>query len=222
MQRRGVLAARMWLLSLLDAAERTGIAPLSVERLHRLVYLANAMAPVYDLLTPDGYILKFKRGPFFPEVQWDIDRLSVQGLAAVSGLKRMKDDQGWWFEANYSLTRMGMAAVDHALLLGEARHKASFLREVVRAFAAILREEASDEPPGDADDVLLKDVAFARADLEGPIDFRTASENLTALAAGAIGLHVGGDRSVGRRAEVHLYFRYLEQLWDRRHEQAVA
>lgn len=222
MQRRGVLAARMWLLSLLDAAERTGIAPLSVERLHRLVYLANAMAPVYDLLTPDGYILKFKRGPFFPEVQWDIDRLSVQGLAAVSGLKRMKDDQGWWFEANYSLTRTGMAAVDHALLLGEARHKASFLREVVRAFAAILRDEANDEPPGDADDVLLKDVAFTRADLEGPIDFRTASENLTALAAGAIGLRVGGDRSVGRRAEVHLYFRYLEQLWDRRHNRAVA
>lgn len=222
MQRRAVLAARMWLLSLMDAAERAGVAPLSVERLHRLVYLANAMAPVYDLLTPDGYILKYKRGPFFPEVQWDIDRLSVQGLTAVSNLRRTKDDQGWWFEAHYSLTRKGMAAIDQALLLGEVERKAAFLREVVRAFSAILRSEDRDQPPGEVDAALLEDVAFTRADLEGPIDFRTASENLTALAAGAIGRCVGGDHPVGRRAEVHLYFRYLEQLWHRRQEQAVA
>jgi hypothetical protein len=222
MKRRGVLAARMWLLSLLDAAERTGIAPLSVERLHRLVYLANAMSPVYDLLTPDGYVLKYKRGPFFPEVQWDIDRLAVQGLAAARDLRRKKDDLGWWFEAHYSLTNAGMAAVDHALRLEEAGRKAAFLREVVRAFAAILRDETAGLGSSQADAAMLEDVAFTRADAEGPIDFRTASENLTALAAGAIARRVGEDRSVGRRAEVHLYFRYLEQLWDRRQGTAVA
>lgn len=43
------LTARMWLLLVFDACERAGVAPLSVERLHRLVYLANALAPVYDL-----------------------------------------------------------------------------------------------------------------------------------------------------------------------------
>ena len=54
---RPLLIPRMWLLLLFDASERCGIAPLSVERLHRLVYLANTLSPVYDLLVPDGYIL---------------------------------------------------------------------------------------------------------------------------------------------------------------------
>jgi hypothetical protein len=120
------LGARMWLLLLLDAAERSGIAPVSVKRLHRLVYLANAMAPVYDLLTPDGYILKYKRGPFFPAVQWDIDRLSAQGLAQVSNSKRLEDELGWWFEANYSLTKLGMEAVDTAITLDESAVRPHF------------------------------------------------------------------------------------------------
>lgn len=220
MNRRALLSARMWLLTLLDGAERTGIAPLSVQRLHRLVYLANAMAPVYELLTPDGYVLKFKRGPFFPEVQWDIDRLSVQGLAAVSGTSRRRDDLGWWFEAEYSLAQPGMAAVDHAMHLEEVGQKAAFLREVARAFAALLRQEALADK--DADEALLSDVTFIRADAEGAIDFRTASENLSALAAGAIAYKVADEEFVSRRAKVHLYFRYLEQAWERRQEVAVA
>lgn len=219
-ERRTLLSARMWLLTLLDGAERTGIAPLSVRRLHRLVYLANAMAPVYDLLTPDGYLLKFKRGPFFPAVQWDIDRLSVQGLATVSGASRKKDDLGWWFEADYSLSAMGMKAVDHAMQLEAIGEKAAFLREVARAFSAILRQEASSEAT--ADDALLADVTFKHADAGGPIDFKVASENLSALAATTIGNTVGEGSSVGRRAEVHLYFRYLEQAWDRQQGAAVA
>jgi hypothetical protein len=218
--RRAVLSARMWLLALLDGAERTGIAPLSVRRLHRLVYLANAMAPVYDLLTPDGYVLKFKRGPFFPEVQWDIDRLSVQGLATVGGTSREKDDLGWWFEAEYSLSQSGMAAVDYAMRLEQVGEKAAFLREVARAFSALLRQENLSE--SNADEALLRDVTFERADMEGPIDFKIASENLSVLAASAIGGKVGDGRAVGRRAEVHLYFRYLEQTWDRQQGAAVA
>jgi hypothetical protein len=201
----------MWLLLLLDAAERSGIAPVSVKRLHRLVYLANAMAPVYDLLTPDGYILKYKRGPFFPVVQWDIDRLSAQGLAQVSNSKRLEDELGWWFEANYSLTKLGMDAVDTAITLDEIGSKASFLREVVKSFASIELSEA------DRDASLLGDVAYDHADVEAPIDFRTASNNLTALATATIA-NAGNAAApeASRRAEVHLYFRYLERLWARR------
>ncbi len=201
------LSARMWLLLLLDAAERAGVAPLSVRRLHRLVYLANAMAPVYDLLTPDGYILKYKRGPFFPAVQWDIDRLGAQGLARVANLRRAEDELGWWFDADYTLTRRGMLAVDTAKGLTEMAAKSSFLREVVKAFAAI--ELTEDE----RDASLLGDVAYARADNQAPIDFRTASENLTSLAATAIAGRGYDGHQVNRRAEVHLYFRYLERLW---------
>ncbi|MFC0104501.1 hypothetical protein [Sphingopyxis terrae] len=202
----------MWLLSLLDAAERMGIAPLSVERLHRLVYLANAMAPVYDLLTPDGYLLKYKRGPFFPEVQWDVDRLCAQGLVGATELKTVHDELGWWFQASYSLTRTGMVAVDQAMHLDAIGSKATFLREVVRAFAAILRKE--DNKADEADAVLLEDVTYAHADSDAPIDFNTAADNLTALAANEIAKRVSENELVGRREKVHLYFRYLDRVWD--------
>lgn len=210
-QRSGILSARMWLLTLLEASDQVGIGPLSVERLHRLVYLANAMAPVYDLLTPDGYILKYKRGPFFPEVQWDIDRLSVQGLVRAANLARQSDKLGWWFSADYSLTPTGRAAVDFAMSLEEVTRNSAFLREVVRAFAAMLRFERLDREQADA--TLLEDVGYSRADEQGPVDFRSAEKNLTALAAAELGRRITDREERSRRAEIHLYFRYLERRW---------
>jgi len=210
----------MWLLSLLEAADRIGIAPLSMGRLHRLVYLANAMAPVYDLLTPDGYILKYKRGPFFAKVQWDIDRLSVQGLAKAANLVRKRDELGWWFDADYSLTKAGRDAVDFAVQLEEMARKQAFLREVVRAFASVLRLEGLNDEMADA--TLLEDIGYARADAQGAVDFRGASTNLTALAAADLGRRIGKSEMRSRRAEVHLYFRYLERSWQSHGVRAVG
>lgn len=218
-QRPSVLSARMWLLTLLDAAERIGIAPISAQRLHRLVYLANAMAPIYDLLTPDGYLLKYKRGPFFPEVQWDIDRVCAQGLAVAFNLKSFKDDLGWWFDADYSLTKIGMAAVDKAIGLEEMARKAVFLREVVRAFASVIKDK---KPHEERDGVVLMDVTYTQADFEAPIDFEEASRNLTSLAADAISRRVGTREMVGRRQTVHLYFRYLDRVWELQQDRARA
>lgn len=204
------LGARMWLLLLLDAAERSALAPLAVSRLHRLVYLANAMAPVYQLPTPDGYILKHKRGPFFPAVQWDVDRLGAQGLVAVTNSTRVKDGLGWRFDADYGLTKRGMDATDTACSLDVVARKAAFLREVVRAFAAMRLDGAEQDAS------LLQDVGYARVDDEAPVDFRTAEDNLTVLAAARIA-GVGDDQpGDSRRAEVHLYFRYLERVWAKR------
>jgi hypothetical protein len=218
-QRTGILAARMWLLTLLDASERIGITPLSAQRLHRLVYLANAMAPVYDLLTPDGYLLKYKRGPFFPEVQWDIDRVCAQGLANAYNLKTLKDELGWWFEADYGLTPIGMAAVDKALRLPEMTRKASFLREVVRAFASVINDENTQ---AEQDDIVLMDISYDHADDQGPIDFDTATRNLTVLAADAIARRVDKEETASRRQTVHIYFRYLDRVWDLHQSRARA
>ena len=204
------LGARMWLMLLLDAAGRSALAPMGVSRLHRLVYLANAMAPVYDLPTPDGYILKNRLGPFFPAVQWDVDRLAAQGLVLVSGSRRVRDGRSWRLQADYGLTQRGMAAADVACDLEAVAAKAAFLREVVRAFGAMRLDD------DDQDGSLLEDVGYARADDGTPVDFRTAESNLTVLAAARIA-GIDEDRpGDGRRAEVHLYFRYLERVWAKR------
>jgi hypothetical protein len=87
---RFALVSRVWLILLLDACERTGTAPLSVSRLHRLVYLANTLTPVYNLFVPDGYVLKYRRGPFFPAVHWDVGRLVAQGLVFAKNAHPIK------------------------------------------------------------------------------------------------------------------------------------
>ena len=90
MTARANLRTRVWLLILLDGAERAGLTPMSKERFHRLVYLANSLAPIYDLPPPDRKILKYKHGPFYPDVQWDLDRLAVQGLVEILKIKHIR------------------------------------------------------------------------------------------------------------------------------------
>src|SRR5258708_3989440 len=98
------LMRRVWLLLLPDGAERVGLIPISKLRLHRLAYLANALSPLYDLPVPDGQIVKYKRGPYYPDLQWDIDRLAVQGSIRIYVIRHARDKFGWWLDADYGLT----------------------------------------------------------------------------------------------------------------------
>jgi hypothetical protein len=208
---RPVLVARMWLILLLDASERAGIAPLSVERLHRLVYLANALAPVYDLLVPDGYILKYRRGPFFPAVHWDIGRLVAQGLVNASDSYPIKDELGYWIVANYSLSPAGMSAVDRALSIETTAPKATYLQEVALAFATL---ETTDR-----DFAALADINYDSAVDETPVHFGEDEKNL-APAAAEIVVEEGAPQV--RRLQLHRYFQYLEQVWHLRQEKKYA
>jgi hypothetical protein len=208
---RPILVARMWLLLLLDASERAGIAPLSVERLHRLVYLANALAPVYNLVVPDGYILKYRRGPFFPLVHWDVGRLVAQGLVLAAGSRPIKDKLGYWVSANYSLSKSGMASVDGALMLETVAPKATYLQEVALAFAAL------EGPQRDA--ATLTDVNYDSAIEETPVYFGDDEQNLSPFAAEAV--VEAGAPSV-RRLKLHRYFQYLETTWTRRQDKSRA
>lgn len=208
---RPVLVSRMWLLLLFDASERAGIAPLSVERLHRLVYLANALAPVYNLLVPDGYILKYRRGPFFPAVHWDVGRLLAQGLLTAHDSRPVKDKQGYWISANYGLSRRGMDAVDGALNIETVAPRTIYLREVALAFAALETQER--------DATALVDVNYKSATEETPVHYGDDDDNLAPFAAEA--LVDEGAPSV-RRVRLHRYFQYLERAWQRRHEEKHA
>lgn len=206
-----ILVSRMWLLLLLDASERSGIAPLSVERLHRLVYLANTLAPVYDLLVPDGYILKYRRGPFFPAVHKDVGRLVAQGLVTASKLRPIHDDLGYWISADYTLSSRGMHVVDEAIRVETVGPKAVYLREVALAFANLDGE--------DRDEAALLDVNYDAVSENEAVSFGEGAENLSPLAAKAVSQPI--DLAV-RRLRLNKYLRYLEAAWNNRQEQSFA
>jgi len=201
----------MWILLLLDACERSGVTPLSVERLHRLVYLANTLAPVYDLLVPDGYILKYRRGPFFPAVHSDIGRLVAQGLAKATNIKPIQDDLGYWISADYSLPKAGMRVVDEALSIETVMQKALYLREVRSAFAGL---EVSDR-----DEAALLDVNYDAVAENTAVKFGEGQDNLSPLASEVVSKPA--DLSI-RRIRLSRYLQYLEQAWKQRQGQKIC
>jgi hypothetical protein len=82
-----VMRRRARVILLLDAAERAGIAPLNVARLHALTYLADVLSPVWNLPAFDGKVLKTEGGPHYPDIQREVDRLTALGLVEVSNLR---------------------------------------------------------------------------------------------------------------------------------------
>jgi hypothetical protein len=99
-----VLRQRGRVLLLLDAAERAAAAPLSTDRLHALAFLADVLSPVWHLSSFDKVVLKSAQGPFFPELQREMDRLVVMGLLEVSNIRYLPRPRGGArIEANYGL-----------------------------------------------------------------------------------------------------------------------
>lgn len=202
---------RAWLLMLLDGAERAGVVPIESMRLHRLAFLANCLSPVYDLPAADGKILKYRRGPFYPELQWDIDRLVVQGFLSMLDLQHVMDEFGPWFTANYSLAARGVEAVHVMEQTPNGARVHAYLQEVGAAFSS-LREESRQ-------DAALEDATYSNPFVhEGSlIDFgEWQRRNYSEAAAHAFAAVVPENVRLGRRDELHLYFRYLDRMVNRR------
>ena len=197
------LHTRAWLLLILDGIERVGMTPVSMEAFHSLVFLTNSLAPVYDLPPPDGRILKFERGPYYTVVQRDLDRLVGAGLVSVSKIEHFEDDRGWWLRAKFSLTRRGLAAVDHIVQLAQARKSSLFFSELMAA--ANIEENAARR-------LAEKDVNYEDS-IEGTlIDFSEYKDNYAYLAARRLDDFVPTGVWLGSRGQLHLYLRYLKRI----------
>ncbi len=102
-----IVKREMRLLGILDAAEIAGSSPLPISAVHVIAYLADVLAPVWDLpaiLTPS--ILKKVGRPFFPSLQSDLDGLVGCGVVRATRVEYNRgpgDD--WELGADYALNR---------------------------------------------------------------------------------------------------------------------
>lgn len=97
---------RCRLLMIMSALERTGIAPISMNKLHAFAYLSDVLSPVWGFLPYDGTVLKIEEGPHYSELQAEIDALVILGLINVLDLTyRMTGDAGaridGWYELRF-------------------------------------------------------------------------------------------------------------------------
>lgn len=153
-------------LSLLDALTAAGLTPSSSRALHELAYLANVLAPVFDLSPLEAILLKRKSGPYYPELQQTVDRLVGQGLVEVLNPHYELDEieQRYRMVASYRLCRAVVTpALERYRVLFE--NEANFIDELAAAYSAL-----TDHDQGRA---ALSDARYADASVDenNVIDF---------------------------------------------------
>lgn len=202
--------ARSWVLLLLDAVSQVGLSPMSKLRFHRLTYYTNCLARLYGLGSADERIVKFVRGPFYPDLQWHLDRLAATGLARVSEVRHFVDDSGPWMDAKYAISRNGVDVVKTLLRLTSQLALANFLLEVSKAYAA--------QDDADLNDLLLSDVTYddGRSGLGTVIDFSAARDNLSVQVAESFAELVRQPRMLTLEDRIHLYTEYVDRRGRRR------
>jgi hypothetical protein len=203
--RRTDLRARTWILFLLDATMRTGLAPISKLRFHRLAYFTNCLARVYGLPAVDERIVKFRRGPYYPDMQWHLDRLVGQQLADISQVDHFIDDRGAWMDAHYRINRRGVSTVDSMREVTTLNALAHFLLELTSAYASHA-DEALDE-------LVLADVTYEdqRHGLGVVVDFRRIRDNHSARTAASFAAIAREPKALTVEDQIHLYTEYVER-----------
>jgi hypothetical protein len=159
-----LLRQRGRILLLLDAAERAAVAPLSTDRLHALAFLADVLSPVWRLPAFDQVVVKSSGGPFYPELQREMDRLVAAGLLEVTNIRYIPRPRGGArIEGSYGL-RFGSEHLE--ALLGRLGARAPALaldpRDVqVHAFLVELAGALARLPNDEIDQAAASDVTYS-------------------------------------------------------------
>jgi hypothetical protein len=200
------LSDRLRMLLLLDACEAADMVPVPVLRLHALAFLANVLAPIWSVESYDGKILKRRGGPFYPELQKQLDRLVGLGLVVVSGVKHIKDEGGWRLEGAFALNPdRAERVIASAKSFASERDAIEFLRRLAFAVAR-LRDPLEN--------LVVFDATWSdqRTGVGDVIDFSEwKAANYSAFAAQMFGqLQPQGPR-LRRGDELPLYLRFLQR-----------
>lgn len=199
---------RVRLVVLLDASREAGIEPLPTLRLHLIAYLANVLSPVWDMPSVDGAVLKRRGGPFYPELQADLDRLVGLGVVRVENLRHERiDDDRYRLEGSFRLNQaLAQPILDYLRVIPDEAEAAKFVRELVLALSALSDDEI--------DRAITEDATYSnpQVGLDNVIDFgQWMSANYSANAAERVGGFVRSGAVVGPSEKVHLYVRHLRR-----------
>lgn len=153
-------------LVLLEAAASAGMEPVRLPVLHNLAYLSNALAPVWQLDPFDGAVLKRRGSPYYPSLQWDVDRLVGCGLLQVQDVRYVEVDNRWQIDASYCLNRaMARPVLDTRRAVGFEPGLEDFCHSLAQAMASLPLEEVER--------VLNEDAAYGNpaVDVSNVVNF---------------------------------------------------
>ena len=192
---------------LLNAAEAAGLVPIKILWLHAFAYLSNVLAPVWDLPILDHTVLKRLGGPFYPELQHDLDRLVGIGVAEMSGVEHVQDlSNRWRLEGAYRLNRRFANPILAALDDFEQENLQNrFVLELGYALAALSDDEIDNAV---SEDATYSDPLIA---IDNVIEFESTGEgNYSANVAQQFDFMISGV-SASPGEKLHLYLRHLHR-----------
>jgi len=136
---------KAWALICVSEASRMGLAPLAAGQVHVLLYLANTLAPLFDVVRVRGRILKRGNYPFYPDVQPELDRLAFSGILTIERVDFGPRNQ---LAAHYGLGPGGLDVYEKLLAQSkEAARTAGLFRELVSTcFGKFLGTETAIGP----------------------------------------------------------------------------
>lgn len=215
----GVMRRRARIILLLDAAERAGIAPLNAARFHAFAYLADVLSPVWGLPAFDGKVLKTQRGPHYPDIQHELDRLIGLGLVEISNLcyiditdggARVDGDFTLRFESEYLspiLSALGAGA--RSIPFDPKDHE-------VHAFLIDLASALGRLPENEIEIAAGMDATYADKRVGSPniVDFASwaadpLKANLSLRAAERFRDFLPDDSTISPGEKIYLYAAYL-------------
>jgi hypothetical protein len=197
---------RAWLCYLVVAAQKAGLTPISKTRLHRLVFLSNCLAPLFQATPNSSRIVKYVRGPFYPVIQWELDRLATMGVLDISDLRYIKDGDGWWRNTSYDCGPFAVEITRQCNRLSYGQELEAYLVEVAFGYSS-LNERVLEA-------VALKDANYNRPGLpmDSFIDFSEPERNLSVKLARSFANYTPQRLIPTRKEELFLYMRFLEAV----------
>lgn len=201
---------RIRLLMLLDAADYAVITPISTSRLHAFAYLADVLSPVYDLAPTAGSILKRRAGPYFPEFQWELDRLIGMGLVDVLELSPVVEHARAYIDASFALKR---GRCETLLSLAGKEQQFARLKEFFEELAGAL----ADVPDVELDATTSADATWESGAQGAVIDYAEwRARNYSRTGAdrvGQIASEIWGKSSMPLSpvAKINLYVHYMKR-----------
>jgi hypothetical protein len=195
---------QVWLVFLMGAAQKAGLLPISKTLFHRVVYLSNCLAPLFQTAPTTATIVKYKRGPFYPKLQWYLDRLAVLGIIKVRDLQYTTDAHGIWMEATYFTNGTTHQLIDVCKEVHYGREIEEYLTEMIFALASISKRTWRG--------AALHDSTYGEpGKSEGAfIDFADPAANLSVKTARAFQAVVPKGVITSPKDEMFLYLRFLE------------
>jgi hypothetical protein len=198
---------RAWMLILLRAGTIAGFAPVRSKMLHRLVFLSNTLAQVYKTVPPSEFVLKHRRGPFYPQAQFELERMAAQGLVTLADLRWSTQGPDLQLEVNIALSEAGRLLVRRWNNDSQwCRHVQLFLTDLCVAVASV--DDGREVETADHDLTYNQRWASQYA----VIAFRNPQERLSQRGVEEIVDLAPNGLEPNRQHQLRLYLKYLERL----------